>query len=85
MRWMRGSAVFAVGTLVGIFVMQAIASPQQKLAGLTLNHFGIYVKDMDESTKFYTEKMGFRKAFSFVEGQDTRLSICKSITTHFSK
>ncbi len=68
MRWMRGSAVFAVGTLVGIFVMQAIASPQQKLAGLTLNHFGIYVKDMDESTKFYTEKMGFRKAFSFVDG-----------------
>jgi catechol 2,3-dioxygenase-like lactoylglutathione lyase family enzyme len=68
MRWMRGSALFVAGTLAGFFVMQAIASPQQKLAGFTLNHFGIYVKDMDESTKFYTEKMGFHKAFSFTDG-----------------
>ena len=45
--------------------MTPAASPQKKAAGLTLNHFGIYVKDMDESTKFYTEKMGFREAFRF--------------------
>jgi catechol 2,3-dioxygenase-like lactoylglutathione lyase family enzyme len=86
MRWMRGSALFFLPrTLVGIFVMQAIASPQQKIAGLTLNHFGIYVKDLDESTKFYTEKMGFRSAFSCTKAQYTQLSICKSITIHFSK
>jgi len=68
MRWIRGSALFVAGTLVGIFVMQPVASPQKMSAGLTLNHFGIYVKDMDESTKFYTENMGFRKAFSFTDG-----------------
>jgi catechol 2,3-dioxygenase-like lactoylglutathione lyase family enzyme len=68
MRRMRGLALFVVGTFVGTFVMYAIASPQQRPAGLTLNHFGIYVKDMDESTKFYTEKMGFRKAFSVMDG-----------------
>ena len=68
MRWMRGSALFVAGTLVGIFIMAMAASPQKKLNGLTLNHFGLYVKDMDESTKFYTENMGFRKAFSFTDG-----------------
>ncbi len=65
MRWMRGLALFAAGTLLGIFLMTPAASPQKKMAGLTLNHFGIYVKDMDESVKFYTEKMGFREAFRF--------------------
>jgi lactoylglutathione lyase len=65
MRWIRGSALFVGGTLLGIFIMTPAASPQKKLASLTLNHFGIYVKDMDESVKFYTEKMGFREAFRF--------------------
>jgi catechol 2,3-dioxygenase-like lactoylglutathione lyase family enzyme len=48
--------------------MAAAATPQKKLNGLTLNHIGLYVKDMDESTKFYTENMGFRKVFSFTDG-----------------
>ncbi len=66
MRWIRGSALFAAGTLVGIFIMQPVASPQKKMAAaLRLNHFGIFVKDLDESTKFYTQKMGFREAFTF--------------------
>jgi catechol 2,3-dioxygenase-like lactoylglutathione lyase family enzyme len=65
MRWIRGSALFAAGTLLGILVMQPTAAPQQKMGGLRLNHFGIYVKNLDESTNFYTKKMGFREAFSF--------------------
>ncbi|MBZ5642396.1 MAG: VOC family protein [Acidobacteriia bacterium] len=68
MRWIRGSALFAAGTLLGIFLMTPAASPQVKTAGLTLNHFGIYAKDMDESVKFYTEKMGFREVFRFKDG-----------------
>lgn len=68
MRWLRGSVLFLAGTLVGIFIMQPIASSQKKMAALTLNHFGIYVKDLDESTRFYTEKMGFREAFKFKDG-----------------
>jgi glyoxylase I family protein len=67
-RWMRGSALFMAGTLTGILIMATAASSQKQLNGLTLNHVGLYVKDMDESTKFYTENMGFRKAFSFTDG-----------------
>jgi catechol 2,3-dioxygenase-like lactoylglutathione lyase family enzyme len=68
MRWLRGSALFIAGTFVGILIMATAASSQKKMTGLTLNHFGIYVKDMDESTKYYTEKMGFREAFRFKDG-----------------
>jgi len=68
MRWIRGSAVFAAGVIAGMFVMQPTAAPQQKISGLRLNHFGIFVKDLDESKNFYTQKMGFREAFSFKDG-----------------
>jgi catechol 2,3-dioxygenase-like lactoylglutathione lyase family enzyme len=68
MRWTRGLILFVAGALVGILIMGTAASPQKKLNGLTLNHFGLYVKDMDESTKYYTENMDFRKAFSFTDG-----------------
>lgn len=64
MRWMRGIALFAAGTLFGIFAMQPSAAPQEKGAGLRLNHFGLYVKNLDESIDFYTKTMGFREAFS---------------------
>ncbi len=65
MRWISGSALFAAGMAAGMFLMQPGAAPQQKSSGLRLNHFGLYVKNLDESTAFYTEKMGFRKAFTF--------------------
>jgi len=68
MRWLRGPGLFIAGTVVGILIMQPAASPQKKMAGLRLNHLGIYVKDLDESKNFYTKKMGFREAFSFKDG-----------------
>ena len=68
MRWIRGSALFAAGAIVGMFAMQPSAAPQQKGSGLRLNHFGIFVKDLNESTNFYTKKMGFREAFTFKDG-----------------
>jgi len=64
MRWMRGVVLFMAGTVFGIFATQPSAAPQEKVAGLRLNHFGIYVKDFDESMNFYTKTMGFRVAFS---------------------
>jgi catechol 2,3-dioxygenase-like lactoylglutathione lyase family enzyme len=65
MRWMRGVVFFMAGTILGIFATQPSALPQEnKMAGLKLNHFGIYVKDYDESMNFYTKTMGFREAFS---------------------
>jgi catechol 2,3-dioxygenase-like lactoylglutathione lyase family enzyme len=64
MRWMRGVVLFMAGTVFGIFATQPSAAPQEKVTGLRLNHFGIYVKDLDESMNFYTKTMGFREAFS---------------------
>ena len=65
MRWISGTALFAAGMMAGMFLMQPGAAPQEKTIGQRLNHFGLYVKNLDESTAFYTEKMGFRKAFTF--------------------
>jgi catechol 2,3-dioxygenase-like lactoylglutathione lyase family enzyme len=64
MRWVRGLVLFVAGTLFGILATQPSAMPQDEKAGLRLNHFGIYVKDFDESMDFYTKTMGFREAFS---------------------
>jgi catechol 2,3-dioxygenase-like lactoylglutathione lyase family enzyme len=64
MRRVRGVVLFMVGATFGIFATQPSAAPQEKAAGLRLNHFGIYVKDFDESMNFYTKTMGFRVAFS---------------------
>jgi methylmalonyl-CoA/ethylmalonyl-CoA epimerase len=63
MRWMRGIVLFIAGAIFGIFATQPGAAPQEKVTGLRLNHFGIYVKDFDESMNFYTKTMGFRQAF----------------------
>ena len=68
MRWTSGSGLFIAGTLAGMFFTQPTAAPAPKTTGLRLNHFGLYVKDLDESTAFYTQKMGFRKAFDFKDG-----------------
>jgi catechol 2,3-dioxygenase-like lactoylglutathione lyase family enzyme len=65
MSWVRGTALFLAGTLAGAIGMQPAAAPQQKPAGMRLNHIGLYVKDLNESTNFYTKKMGFREAFTF--------------------
>jgi catechol 2,3-dioxygenase-like lactoylglutathione lyase family enzyme len=64
MRWVRGIGLFLAGAVFGIFATQPSAAPQEKPAGVRLNHFGIYVKDFDESMNFYTKTMGFREAFS---------------------
>jgi catechol 2,3-dioxygenase-like lactoylglutathione lyase family enzyme len=64
MRWMRGIMLFAAGILFGALATQPSAAPQEKLSGIRLNHFGIYVKDLDESVNFYTKTMGFREAFT---------------------
>jgi len=64
MRWMRGIMLFAAGTLFGIFTTQPSAAPQEKPAEIRLNHFGLYVKNLDESMNFYTKTMGFHEAFS---------------------
>jgi catechol 2,3-dioxygenase-like lactoylglutathione lyase family enzyme len=74
MSWVRGIALFTAGTVFGIFATQPSAAPQEKAAGVRLNHFGIYVKDFDESLNFYIKTMGFREAFS-VKDKDGKTAL----------
>jgi lactoylglutathione lyase len=56
--------LFAAGIGVGAFLMQPSRAQTNQVSGLRLNHVGIYVKDFDESMRFYTQTMGFREAFT---------------------
>ena len=44
--------------------MQPGRADTTQAPGLRLNHVGIFVKDFDESMRFYTQTMGFREAFT---------------------
>jgi predicted enzyme related to lactoylglutathione lyase len=59
---MRGLALFLGGLLVGLAVHTGIAQGQSEKV-LGVNHIGISVADFDAAMKFYTEQMGFKKAF----------------------
>jgi catechol 2,3-dioxygenase-like lactoylglutathione lyase family enzyme len=63
-RIIGGCALFAAGIGVGVFLMQPGRAQSSQVSGLRLNHVGIYVKDFDESMRFYTQTMGFREAFT---------------------
>jgi catechol 2,3-dioxygenase-like lactoylglutathione lyase family enzyme len=68
-----GFGLFVAGMVVGVFLMQLGAAQQVSNPGLRLNHVGIYVKDFDESMRFYTQVMGFKEAFTIKdkEGKPT--------------
>jgi catechol 2,3-dioxygenase-like lactoylglutathione lyase family enzyme len=55
---------FAAGIGVGAFLMQPSRAQSNPAPALRLNHVGIYVKDFDESMRFYTQTMGFHEAFT---------------------
>lgn len=57
-------ALFAAGIGVGAFLMQPGRAQTTPVSGLRLNHVGIFVKDFDESMRFYTQTMGFHEAFT---------------------
>ncbi len=59
-----GVTLFATGVVVGGLLMQPGAAQQVSNPGLRLNHVGIYVKDFDESMRFYTQVLGLREAFT---------------------
>lgn len=59
---MRGLALFLGGLFLGLAVHTGIAQGQNDNV-LGVNHIGINVSDFDAAMKFYTEHMGFRKAF----------------------
>lgn len=62
-------ALFAAGVGVGAVLMlqgraQTAPNSGSHSPGLRLNHVGIYVKDFEESMRFYTQSMGLREAFT---------------------
>ncbi len=57
-------AFFAAGIGVGAFLMQPGRAQTSQGPALRLNHVGIYVKDFDQSMRFYTQTMGFHEAFT---------------------
>ena len=60
---MRGLALFAAGTLVGLAVT-ALAQNQTPNRGIVgLNHVGLSVPDVDKAVEYYTKTMGFPEAF----------------------
>jgi lactoylglutathione lyase len=71
--WIGKVVLFAAGIGVGAFLMQPGTAQQSQIPGLRLNHVGIYVKDFDESMRFYTQTMGLREAFTIKdkEGKPT--------------
>jgi methylmalonyl-CoA/ethylmalonyl-CoA epimerase len=56
--------LFAAGIAVGAFLMQPGRAETNSGPALRLNHVGIFVKDFDESMRFYTQTMGFHEAFT---------------------
>ena len=66
---MRTSIVFVLGLLVGAAVTPVLLQGQ-KLAGENyVNHVGIAYDNYDEAFAFYTQKMGFREAFTVKDAQ----------------
>src|SRR5947209_2957355 len=61
---MRTSMVFLFGVLLGSVLVPGEAQ-EPRLAGENyLNHVAVAVENFDEAFAFYTQKMGFREAFT---------------------
>jgi catechol 2,3-dioxygenase-like lactoylglutathione lyase family enzyme len=75
-----GLSLFVAGVIAGIFLMQPGAAQQISNPGLRLNHVGIYVKDFDESMRFYTQAMGFKEAFTIKDKEGNPMLAYLQIT-----
>jgi methylmalonyl-CoA/ethylmalonyl-CoA epimerase len=61
---MRTSIVFLMGLLLGSAMSTSLAQ-ENRLPGMDgVNHVGINVENFDEAISFFTQKMGFREAFT---------------------
>jgi catechol 2,3-dioxygenase-like lactoylglutathione lyase family enzyme len=68
---MRNPVVFLVGVLAGAGIATALAQSERLPGDNYVNHIAISVRNFDEALAFYTQKMGFREAFTVrnAEGQ----------------
>jgi catechol 2,3-dioxygenase-like lactoylglutathione lyase family enzyme len=61
---MRTSVVFVMGLLLGSTLAPGFAQGQRLAGENYVNHVAIAVENFDEAFAFYTQKMGFREAFT---------------------
>ena len=61
---MRLALVFVMGILVGVGMTTALAQSERLPGDNYVNHVAIAVPNFDEAFAFYTQKMGFREAFT---------------------
>ena len=61
---MRTSIVFVIGVLVGSALTPLVAQSGRLPGENYVNHVGMAVDNFDEAFNFYTQKMGFREAFT---------------------
>jgi len=70
---MRTAVVFFVGILLGSFIAPGVAQDNRVPGMNYVNHVAIAYDNFDEAFAFYTQKMGFREAFTIRDdkGQPT--------------
>jgi catechol 2,3-dioxygenase-like lactoylglutathione lyase family enzyme len=61
---MRSLATFLFGVMFGSILVSAAAQDMRLPGENYLNHVAIAVENFDEAFAFYTQKMGFREAFT---------------------
>jgi catechol 2,3-dioxygenase-like lactoylglutathione lyase family enzyme len=61
---MRTFSVFIVGIVLGVAIAPGSAQDQKLPGENYVNHVGFAVDNFDEAFNFYTQKMGFREAFT---------------------
>lgn len=66
---MRMSAVFLIGLLAGSAIATGLAQGERLPGENYVNHVAISVTDFDAAFAFYTQKMGFREAFTVRDAQ----------------
>ena len=66
---MRTPVVFLMGLLVGSFIAPGFAQGDRLPGENYVNHVAISVSNFDEAFAFYTQKLGFREAFTARDAQ----------------
>jgi catechol 2,3-dioxygenase-like lactoylglutathione lyase family enzyme len=66
---MRKPIVFLVGVLAGAGIATTMAQSERLPGDNYVNHIAISVPNFDEALAFYTQKMGFREAFTVRNNQ----------------
>ena len=61
---MRTPVVFVTGFLLGSVIATGLAQGNRLAGENYVNHVGMAVENFDEAFNFYTQKMGFREAFT---------------------